>query len=555
MFNKIGWFLVIAVTILGCQDDDTEFGPVVAPSDLSVSFEVQGEDDENPNGDGTGVVTFSANASNALNYTYSFGDSRSSFSSDGDLEHRYVQQGVNTYTVTVTATGTGGAATSQTTQVTVFSAFEDNDAKQLLTGGSSKIWYWAAAEPGHLGVGPNNGDPTDGNNNFPQFYQAAPFEKNGADESLCLYEDQLVFSLNDDEELVYQLNNFGQTYFNGAFESVVGGSNGFDFCYDFDTDGVKNVTLSPSESIVPDSEKRGTTMTFSDDGFMSYYINTSVYDILELTENRMVVRGIMNGDLAWYHTFSTDDPNAEQGGDDNSDGSGEPEGTLVWSDEFDVDGAPNPANWTFDTGTGSDGWGNNEQQFYTDRTENIEVSNGTLKITARDEDFGGRSYTSSRIKTEGLFEFQYGTIEFSAKLPEGGGTWPAIWSLGADYQTNPWPAAGEIDYMEHIGNTQNTIYATVHRPGASGGNADGGEIEIENASSEFHTYRTIWNEDTIRFFVDGELIHQVANSDAVPFNKDFFIIMNIAMGGNFGGDIDPAFTESTMEVDYIRVYQ
>ncbi len=545
MLNKIGLLFFLGAFIIGCQEDDTNFGAVTAPSNVSVSVTVQGQDATNPDGDGSGIVIVTSNADDALNYSFDFGDGRTASSYTGTVEHRFVQQGVNTYTIVVTATGTGGAATTQTAQVTVFSAFDDAEAVQLLTGGGTKTWYWAAAEPGHLGVGPNNGNPDDGNNFFPQFFSAPPFDKINEP---CFYEDQLVFSLQNGAIKYNYLNN-GQSYYNELF---AGGPGTGDVCQDLDAGGLKDVTLVPSESIVPADLKRGTAMSFSDGGFMSYFVNNNLYDILSLTENRMEVRVIMNGDLAWYHIFTTEapDPNAGSGG-----GTGTPTGSIVFSDEFDVDGAPDPANWVYDLGTGSNGWGNNEEQIYTDRTENIIVSDGTLKITARREAFGGRQFTSSRIKTEGLFDFTYGTIDFRAKLPSGGGTWPAIWSLGADYQTNPWPAAGEIDYMEHIGNNQDVVYATVHRPGASGGNADGNSIAVPNASTEFHDYRTIWTEENIRFFVDGELIHTVANNDNVPFNKDFFIIMNVAMGGNFGGIIDPAFAESTMEVDYIRVYQ
>ncbi len=552
IFNKICLMLFVGLMLSGCQEDDTEFGPITAPSNLNLTFSIVGQDAANPQGDGSGLVSFTATADNALNYTFNFGDDRTGSSFTGSTQHRFVSPGLNTFSVIVNATGTGGATTSQAVEVTVFSAFNDDEAKQLLTGGGSKTWYWAAAETGHLGVGPNN-NSGDANNTFPAFYAAQPFEKNAAPEALCLYMDQLVFSLNGDQ-LNYQLNNMGQTYFNGSFESVAGGSNGFDFCYDYNTAGTKVVTLAPSQTVVPEDQKRGTSMIFSDGGFMSYFINTSEYDIISLTENRMVVRGIMNGDLAWYHIFSTDDPNAivPPGG---GGGTGTPAGSLVFSDEFDVAGAPDPTKWTFDTGTGNDGFGNNEEQFYTDRSENISVSNGTLKITAIKEAFMGKQYTSSRIKTEGLYQFTYGTIEFSAKLPTGGGTWPAIWSLGADYQTNPWPAAGEIDYMEHIGNNQDVIYGTVHRPGASGGNADGGELRVPNVSTEFHTYRTVWTAESIRFFVDGQQVHLVSNNANLPFNKDFFMIMNVAMGGNFGGNIDPNFIQSTMEVDYIRVYQ
>lgn len=228
---------------------------------------------------------------------------------------------------------------------------------------------------------------------------------------------------------------------------------------------------------------------------------------------------------------------------------------LVWSEEFDVDGSPNSGKWGYDIGTGSGGWGNNELQYYTNRTDNAVVLNGKLIITAKKEAFSGSGYTSARLLTKDKFSFKYGKIEVSAKLPVGGGTWPAIWMLGSNINTVPWPACGEIDIMEHVGNTPNKIYGTVHYPGFSGGNAVGGFTNIPNVSSTFHTYTVEWSPSTINWLVDGTQFFSFANKGNLPFNDNFFIILNVAMGGNFGGAIDPAFTGSTMEVDYVRVYQ
>ena len=129
--------------------------------------------------------------------------------------------------------------------------------------------------------------------------------------------------------------------------------------------------------------------------------------------------------------------------------------------------------------------------------------------------------------------------------------------LGANYATAgfAWPACGEIDVMEHVGNSQNLIHGTLHYPGHSGGNANSGSKTIPNVSTDFHVYKTIWSAQTVQIYVDDQLIHTVANDASLPFNKDFFIILNVAMGGNFGGNIDPAFTQSSMEIDYVRVYQ
>ncbi len=228
---------------------------------------------------------------------------------------------------------------------------------------------------------------------------------------------------------------------------------------------------------------------------------------------------------------------------------------LIWSDEFDVAGPPLAAKWGYDIGTGSGGWGNNESQYYTNRPENVTVSNGTLKITAKKESFSGSSYTSARILTKDKFSFKYGKVEVRAKLPSGVGTWPAVWMLGDNIGTVGWPACGEIDIMEHLGRDLNKIFGTVHYPGFSGGNSVGGNKVITNATTEFHRYGLEWNASSIKFLVDDEVFFTFSNNASIPFNHNFFIIMNIAVGGNFGGAIDPNFTQGVMEVDYIRVYQ
>jgi len=223
--------------------------------------------------------------------------------------------------------------------------------------------------------------------------------------------------------------------------------------------------------------------------------------------------------------------------------------SLLWSDEFNVAGSPDPSKWIYDIGTGAGGWGNNELQYYTSRP------NGTLKIVARKEIFSGSNYTSARMLTRGKFAFKYGKVEARAKLPAGVGTWPAIWMLGANIGTVGWPACGEIDIMEHKGSQLNKIYGTIHYPGFSGGNAVGGTTSISNATTEFHVYSVEWSDTAIRFFVDGVSYFTVANNSTIPFNHNFFLLLNVAMGGNFGGAVDPLFNQAQMEIDYIRVYQ
>lgn len=557
MNKKIIIKIVSLFTILlmaGCQKDDFAFGSIDTPTNLQVTAEIVGKTADAPDGDGSGMVKLTATADNAISYKYVFSDGTSENSPNGKFTKRFTKTGVNTYTVTLIATGRGGVASNITLDVTVLSNFSDDEAVQFLTGGTSKKWYWSASEVGHLGVGPNNTDPE--KNAIPDYYKAGAFEKAGSPTSSCLYDNELTFSL-DGDQLKYQLNNGGATFFNAAFASVAGGSGPSDSCLTYDAGGIKTVSLSPSESVVtknpnPATQTRGTMMNFSDNGFMGYYIGQNSYEILSITANRMVVRAVMGGDasLAWYHIFTTTKPVQNTGPEIDYT-------NLVWSDEFNVDGAPDATKWNYDLGRGpnNDGWGNNEKQNYTTSASNVIVEGGSLKITAKKEASGGVDYSSTRLKSDGKFKFTYGKIEIRAKLPIGKGTWPAIWMLGSNFLTKPWPACGEIDIMEHVGNNQNVILSTLHYPGHFGGGGNTGSKTIPNVSTEFHVYKAIWSPKSVTTYVDDVQIHKVANDNTLPFNSDFFLILNVAMGGNLGGTIDPAFTQSTMEIDYVKVYQ
>ncbi|MEJ2113982.1 MAG: glycoside hydrolase family 16 protein [Flavobacteriaceae bacterium] len=222
---------------------------------------------------------------------------------------------------------------------------------------------------------------------------------------------------------------------------------------------------------------------------------------------------------------------------------------ATWSDEFNYNGAPNPSNWTYDLGDG--GWGNNEVQTYTNTNNNVIVEDGVLKIMVKAE---GGGYTSARIKSENLFEFTYGRVDVRAKLPSSQGTWPAIWMLGANFDTVGWPTCGEVDIMEQTGWDKNKILGTCHW--FSNGTASYGlETTIANASTEFHIYSTEWTTEYIKMYVDDIEYYEIALNNTLPFDAPFFIILNVAMGGTLGGDIDAEFVEDTMEIDYVRVYQ
>lgn len=237
---------------------------------------------------------------------------------------------------------------------------------------------------------------------------------------------------------------------------------------------------------------------------------------------------------------------------------------LVWQDEFDgPDGqSPDTLKWTFDIGTGNNGWGNQELQYYTDRQENVSMDGtGNLVITARRESFGGRPFTSARIKTQGLFEQAYGRFEARIKLPYGPGIWPAFWLLGSNIETVNWPECGEIDIMECRGQQTNLIQGTVHGPGYSGGSSITKNFGYQQNrfDVDFHLFAVEWGNNYLRFYVD-EVLYQEIKPEDLPgrwvFDKPFFIILNIAVGGNYVGfpTSETPFPQ-TMLIDYVRVYK
>lgn len=235
---------------------------------------------------------------------------------------------------------------------------------------------------------------------------------------------------------------------------------------------------------------------------------------------------------------------------------------LVWSDEFNYTGLPDPEKWNMETG--GNGWGNNELQYYTDSENNAMVDNGILTITAREESFGGRDYTSARINTLDKFDFQYGRIEARMKLPYGQGIWPAFWMMGTNINTVSWPACGEIDIMELVGGSvpgggDNTVHSTIHWD--DNGNAEYGEsytLDFGKFADGFHVFSLEWDSEVIRSYVDGTEYYVV---DITPeglseFHNNFFILLNVAVGGNWPGspNAETSFPQ-TMEVDYVRVFQ
>jgi beta-glucanase (GH16 family) len=246
---------------------------------------------------------------------------------------------------------------------------------------------------------------------------------------------------------------------------------------------------------------------------------------------------------------------------------GKPAGwQLAWADEFDADGLPDPAKWAYDTAANRTGWYNNERQYYASgRHDNAEVKNGRLVIIARKEslaampDYGGQHYTSARLVTRGKASWTQGFIEVRAKLPCGPGSWPAIWMLGTGGQ---WPADGEIDIMEHVGNKPGEILGSIYTNAQNWPRGTGktDRIMVPDACQAFHAYQLTWTKDRMLVGVDGhnyaELVKlKDGGNDQWPFDRPQYLLLNLAVGGDLGGPVRDDTLPWQFEVDYVRVYQ
>lgn len=238
--------------------------------------------------------------------------------------------------------------------------------------------------------------------------------------------------------------------------------------------------------------------------------------------------------------------------------------TLIWQDEFDglAGQPPDPANWTYDIGGG--GWGNNQLEYNTGRPENVSLDGmGHLRIIAREESFLGNDYTSGRIKTQGRFTHTYGRWEARIQLPVGRGIWPAFWMLGSNFASVGWPECGEIDIMEYRGQFPNVVNGALHGPGYSGNTPLNGSYTLSGGgfNEGFHVFAVEWTRNSISWLVDGttymtQEVGDLPGGSRWVFNHPFFILLNVAVGGNYVGSPDPSTQfPQTMLVDYVRVYQ
>lgn len=230
---------------------------------------------------------------------------------------------------------------------------------------------------------------------------------------------------------------------------------------------------------------------------------------------------------------------------------------IVFFEDFNAENL-DKTYWNYELGNGCPtlcGWGNNERQFYT--KDNVSLKDGNLIITATKD---STKYYSGRITTKDKVQFTYGTVEVKAKLPKGHGLWPAIWMLGSDISEIGWPASGEIDIMEYVGKTPHEIHTTLHTPASFGQSVNTNVETVKNIEEGFHVYKTNWSKDAIQFFIDNKLVYTFSPEEKdeknYPFNKPFFIILNMAIGGNFGGpDVDDSIFPQEFIIDYVKVYQ
>ena len=539
-FLKMSKILFVFLLIFACSGggdsgggDNGGGGPNppsnIIPTNLTFNIQVVGSDSDNPNGDGSGVVKFSANATNAVNYSFRFGTGDSKTSASGSVEYTYTETGTKTYDVKVLAYSKTNDYISADKKVTVnVKPQPDQDLVNLLSGGSEKTWKINSAFDGHF----SNGDDDD---KYPGWWEAYAFSKNNKG----FYDDEYTF--NSDGTYTHKTN--GDVYGKASYLKSTFGSTGQSENSDKE---IENYTLQNySTTYHTKKENDESILEFSDKGFVGFFVGKHNYTIECSDETNILLRSADTQGTAWYVWLTSEEVSNVASKDRYT--------KLIWEDNFDGSGKVDNNKWQYEV---RNQWYNNEKQATTDRLDNVKVENGVLKITAKKESYGGKEYTSGRIRTFTKLDFTYGRVDIRAKMPSKGGTWPALWMLGSNYQSIDWPACGEADILEHTGNNVNRVQATVHYPQRHAGNGDTAITnDYSDVTTNFHVYSVVWTPQALTFYVDDKPYHVVGNSCALPFNWNFYIILNVAMGGDMGGEIASDFNFDTMEVDYVRVYQ
>lgn len=534
IFFKI--FSFVLLLVLGCssgvEDDGGGVGPVdppteIIPTNLSVNISIEGTDSNNPNGDGSGLVKFTASATNAVSYSYRFGTGDSKNSS-GSVEFTYTDVGTKTYNVKVFAYSSTNNSISIDKSITVYvKPFAEPTILELLAGDSSKTWRINAAQDSHFSNGAQD-------KQYPTYWEAYSFSKSNSG----FYDDEFTFNVNG--TFNHKTNNtvFGKgVHLNSDFGTTSSTTN---------SDGdIENYPLDDYETTFSvKKEDDLDKIELGAKGFLGFYVGQQNYTIACSDENNILIRTVDDSDIAWYLWLTSETVSEIPSKDQFT--------NLVWSDDFDYTGAIDPDKWTHEV---REQWYNNEVQSTTSSLDNSKVEDGKLKITAIKTANG--SFTSARIRTYKKLDFTYGRIDVKAKMPsKTNGVWPAIWLLGSNYESIDWPACGEIDIQEYAHTNSFNVQSTVHQPEGYAGQGDSHvTYDYNNIDEEFHVYSLVWTKEALTFYVDDKPHHIVGNSCALPFNWDFYLILNFAMGGDMGGDIDSSFTSETMEIDYVKVFQ
>ena len=472
--------LFSAILLTSCGDEISNVEDKITPKNLQITVQIEGATNENPYGNGSGVVDFKATAQDVVSFKYIYNGEEFAVP-NGMKSFIFEKPGINTYSIKIVAIGDGGASISKTETVEVKRMFDPPaELIELLTGGSSKNWRIKSEAGGHLGVGPANSETA-------EWWTAGPFDK----AHTGMYDDDYTFSI--DQSFMHDTN--GAIY--GLANILIRDLGPSNEMINSD-DEIENYHYDDYMEIWEYSELDGQeTITISGKGFFGFYVGgTHSFTILSRSNNEMVLRTLGDDTNSWFFILTSEE---------RPEFPADPVFTnLVWSDEFEVNGSPAASRWNYDIGTGSNGWGNNELQYYTNRTENVVIEDGVLKIIAKKENFGGSNYTSARLKTQSKYDFKYGRIDVRAKLAGGDGTWPAIWMLGSNIETVGWPACGEIDIMEYSGYNPGRIQSAIHNNSSFGATINFRVKILENETTEYHVYSMIWSENQISFLIDDE---------------------------------------------------
>tara|TARA_B100001093_G_scaffold81698_1_gene73102 strand:+ start:6869 stop:8494 length:1626 start_codon:yes stop_codon:yes gene_type:complete len=535
---KLNKLIILFLLVFSCSSDGGD-DPIdnggnggnennkITPSDLNYTVQIQGSN-SNESGDGTGRVNFTASATNAVKYSFRFGDGATKESSTGSVEHTYTKIGTHQYNTRVLAYSSTNDYISSDKSISVLVSPEsDQELVKLLAGDSEKTWKINAAFDAHFANGSSD-------HRYPSYFEAEAFSKNNAG----FYDDEYTFNING----TYTHKTNGDVYGKASHLKNDFGDTGQSQNADGEIE--KYVKANYSDSYFVYKSDNENMLEFLSQSFIGFYVGEKKFTIECHDGNNLLLRTVDNNSTAWYVWLTDQQVSTTPSKDIFND--------LVWSDEFSYNGKLDSDKWVYEI---RDQWYNEELQATTDRLDNIVVENGVLKIIAKRESYNGKQFTSGRVKTNKKFDFTYGRVDIRAKLPGKKGTWPALWLLGSNYDQIDWPKCGELDIMEHAGNRLNKIQATAHHPD-NYGSGDGGKTNAYNdVSTEFHIYSVVWTEKAITFLIDDEPFHIVGNACSLPYNWNFFVIVNIAMGGTFGGNVPSDFSSDIMEVDYVRVYQ